>query len=261
MVAFLCLLCFNVFSQQLQVEYYENIIIKKPDELKQLPAHVRKDFEPNRFVYTLTYVDGYSLYKNNDFSKLLNTEEQTTEEILDLGSGEKVTFVGTANESIDKYKVFEKMFFKDYLNRKVYAELYTSEKNQIVDNLFDWNWEITNEEKQISGYTCKKAISKLYGYNYEAWYTDEIPVSSGPEKFDGLPGLILYVHIGATEFIAKSVKIMDSPTTLTQPNFEGKIYTFDELIKKSNSKPVQFKTSITKDSDTSFKRTSVIKFE
>lgn len=243
----------NSFSQKIQVEYFENRIIKNPDEIKKLPISLQKDFEPNRFGYTLTYIDGVSIYENNDFSVLLNTITETTTEEVDLGNGEKMTFVGTYQESEDKYRIYEKKFFKDYLNKKVYAELFTNEKKHVIDNFYDWQWEITGEQKEISGYVCTKAISKINGYHFEAWFTDEIPISAGPEKYDSLPGLILYVNTGAVELVAKSVKLIDTPINIQKPHFTGQTYTFNEIYMKSNStKPqFQFKSLLEKDSNNS----------
>ncbi|MDR3340658.1 MAG: GLPGLI family protein [Candidatus Symbiothrix sp.] len=56
------------------------------------------------------------------------------------------------------------------------------------------NWKLLSDTATISGYFCKKAETFFRGRNYEAWYTPEIPVSAGPWKFTGLPGLIFKVE-------------------------------------------------------------------
>ncbi len=48
--------------------------------------------------------------------------------------------------------------------------------------------------KTILDYQCRKAVCTYRGRNYEAWYCPEIPVSLGPWKFSGLPGLIMSVR-------------------------------------------------------------------
>lgn len=239
----------NSFSQQIQVEYFENKIVKNPEEIKQLPAPARKTFEPNTFSYTLTYVNGISLYENNDFSNLNKIETST--ELVKLANGEEITQVITFEDTSRVFRIFEKKFFKDYLNKKIYAELFVNEKKQIVDNFYDWQWEITNEKKEISGYMCTKAISKINGYHFEAWFTEEIPISAGPEKFDSLPGLILYVNTGAVELVAKSVKFIGNPINLQKPTFTGQTYTFNEVYMKPNTTKPQFKNIIEKDPNNS----------
>jgi len=52
-------------------------------------------------------------------------------------------------------------------------------------------WDITDETKTIMGLKCQKAVSKNKTFLITAWFTKEIPVSSGPSNYSGLPGLIL----------------------------------------------------------------------
>ncbi|MDR2682416.1 MAG: GLPGLI family protein, partial [Dysgonamonadaceae bacterium] len=55
-------------------------------------------------------------------------------------------------------------------------------------------WTIDDKAtKDILGYACRRAECDFRGRKYIAWYSDEIPVSDGPWKFGGLPGLILEV--------------------------------------------------------------------
>jgi GLPGLI family protein len=58
-------------------------------------------------------------------------------------------------------------------------------------------WKIHNDTATIAGYKCKKAACTFRGRDYIAWFTDDIPINSGPYKFGGLPGLI--VEIGDTK--------------------------------------------------------------
>lgn len=55
-------------------------------------------------------------------------------------------------------------------------------------------WQLEEGSRTVAGYTCQKATCHLYGRNYTAWYAPEIPISKGPYKFSGLPGLILQVE-------------------------------------------------------------------
>jgi GLPGLI family protein len=80
---------------------------------------------------------------------------------------------------------------------------YPESKNSIVHRA-SWNtpifwyedevnieWTILPERKQIAGYSCQKAITNFRGRAWETWFTNQIPVSDGPWKFHGLPGMIL----------------------------------------------------------------------
>tara|TARA_B100000686_G_C16585857_1_gene860650 strand:- start:56 stop:847 length:792 start_codon:yes stop_codon:yes gene_type:complete len=58
-------------------------------------------------------------------------------------------------------------------------------------NIF--NWQIETETKEIKGYKVQKAITNFAGRDYVAWFTPDVPISDGPYKFNGLPGLILEI--------------------------------------------------------------------
>ena len=55
-------------------------------------------------------------------------------------------------------------------------------------------WQLENEYQEIAKMRCQKAITKYKGRNWEAWFTTKIPVSDGPYKFSGLPGLVVKLY-------------------------------------------------------------------
>ena len=52
-------------------------------------------------------------------------------------------------------------------------------------------WEITAEIKIIREHQCKKAKAVFMGREWEAWFTEDIPINFGPWLLWGLPGLVL----------------------------------------------------------------------
>lgn len=52
-------------------------------------------------------------------------------------------------------------------------------------------WQLLPDTATILSYSCRKAVCRFRGREWEAWYTPEIPRSEGPWKLQGLPGLIL----------------------------------------------------------------------
>ncbi|MET4076735.1 GLPGLI family protein [Hymenobacter sp. UYCo722] len=57
-----------------------------------------------------------------------------------------------------------------------------------------FDWKITMNKKTIAGHACQQAYTVFGGRIWETWFTREIPVSEGPYKFYGLPGLIVQVQ-------------------------------------------------------------------
>lgn len=92
----------------------------------------------------------------------------------------------------------------------------------IVDeeNLLDW--KINNvDKKNINGYNCKKATVNKFGRNWIAWYTEEIPISDGPYKFHGLPGLILEIYDENKHYIFELLNIKKLKDDYNYVPFEG----------------------------------------
>lgn len=56
------------------------------------------------------------------------------------------------------------------------------------------DWEVDDETQTVAGYLCQKATCKFRGREYTAWFSMDIPVSNGPWKLGGLPGLILKAY-------------------------------------------------------------------
>jgi GLPGLI family protein len=55
-------------------------------------------------------------------------------------------------------------------------------------------WVLSEDTLRIGGTLCNKAMLSYGGRQWEAWYDPSIPVSFGPYKFDGLPGMIYQIE-------------------------------------------------------------------
>ncbi|MGJ7033622.1 GLPGLI family protein [Niabella hirudinis] len=59
-------------------------------------------------------------------------------------------------------------------------------------NIF--NWSLKKDTMRVSGVLCQRAECTFGNRKWIAWFAPSIPVSDGPYKFCGLPGLILEVY-------------------------------------------------------------------
>jgi GLPGLI family protein len=89
-------------------------------------------------------------------------------------------------------------------------------------NIPKYKWKILNELKDIEGYVCMKAETKDTVNNVviHAWFTDKIPVMSGPEGFSGLPGMIL-----ALDFNDDDVNIVATKVDMAPQKASGTTHT------------------------------------
>lgn len=73
----------------------------------------------------------------------------------------------------------------------VYGE-WGDEDGRYNEPLNGIEWEIAEDSiSNILGYECVMATADYHGRRWNAWFTPEIPLSDGPWKLHGLPGLIL----------------------------------------------------------------------
>lgn len=85
--------------------------------------------------------------------------------------------------------------YKDYPIGKIsYKEPLINENYLYEEDKPGFNWEIQDDTLTILGYVCQKAVCEFRGRKYETWFTMELPISDGPWKFSGLPGLILKIN-------------------------------------------------------------------
>lgn len=55
-------------------------------------------------------------------------------------------------------------------------------------------WQMQDSVKTILDYPCQKAECDFRGRHWTAWFAPDIPISDGPWKFGGLPGLIMEAY-------------------------------------------------------------------
>ncbi len=138
------------------------------------------------------------------------------------------------------------VFYYDNISKNVY------ETSQLggIDYLIQYpttyyQWEITNDTKDIDGYICYKAIGKQKiddnfrgkrDYELEVWFSPALPYNYGPEMYFGLPGLVFEAHTRGAKikFVLKSFKIIDNKiVTIEKP--KGKPITVEEHTKVFNN--------------------------
>lgn len=95
----------------------------------------------------------------------------------------------------------------------------------VKDNVRQAKWRITDETRDILGYTCRRANGLVSDSIYVvAFYTDNIRVSGGPELFSGLPGMILQLNIPHENVSWTATKITEgAPAKPITPPQKGKV--------------------------------------
>ncbi len=136
--------------------------------------------------YNLTFADNKSIYKFESWFE----KEKLPE------------FWRTDDKSV---------YFTDFNLNKIYTEkdMIGSVVN-VEDSLRNLDWRLTNENRIIAGFSCKKAVAKIFDSVYVfAFYAEEIMIPAGPASINGLPGAILGLTIPRlfTSWIATKVNV------------------------------------------------------
>ncbi len=97
----------------------------------------------------------------------------------------------------------------------------------IDDSLHAPVWKIGNQIKEVAGYICMKAETEdpIKKQKITAWFAQDIPVSAGPERVNGLPGLILELDVNDGDVIIEATNVTFrtlTPDDLKLPKLKGK---------------------------------------
>lgn len=113
------------------------------------------------------------------------------------------------------------ILFSNYSNQqKVRKVMFMDEEFILEDSLPPIQWKIGQEIRNIAGYSCRKAVGRIYDTVYVvAFYAEEFVVKGGPEGFHGLPGMILQLAIPRynTVWIATKVELAAVDESLIRP--------------------------------------------
>lgn len=98
------------------------------------------------------------------------------------------------------------------------------------------NWNFAEETDTVCGYTCQKAMGEYGGRTWTVWYSTEIPVSFGPWKLCGLPGLVLAARDSEGIHQFKAITFRKSSTPMNLKPYTKTIKTSREQFVNSKNK-------------------------
>lgn len=128
--------------------------------------------------------------------------------------------------NVDNFKGgLEAVVFQNYPTGEMTCTDKISRDNMLyTEPLPQIGWTLCDGTREIIGYDCRRATCRFRGRDYEAWYTEDIPLGIGPWKFRGLPGLILAVNdtgenAGIIRFEATGIRRAQAPVTMADRNY------------------------------------------
>ncbi|MDJ1504277.1 GLPGLI family protein [Xanthocytophaga agilis] len=185
----------------------------------QAPANMPP---PPVFKNQLLFTGQESLYK---------TLEEDNEEEEENNGGMRIKINRPLVEIYTNQKSHQKITQREFLGKQYL----------ISDTLKNIPWQLSDQTKQIQGITCKKATyyNAERKRNLTAWYAENIYLSSGPDGYSGLPGLILELDSNNGEMLATATKIELRKLTkdeLVKAPVKGKPITENEFRKMQDDR-------------------------
>lgn len=185
--------------------------MKHEDFILEIGSDVSKYYSSRRFICDSLYYTTASAreeYTKRTISVLKQTAKarNSSEEYNILNSAP-----GGSCIKIYKNNITDSIYVRDQLSGNNYVE-YREPK-------ITMNWELCDDTIYILGYLCHEAKCFWRGRNYRAWYSEDIPISDGPYKFCGLPGLIMRLEDQGAEYkwdikgfeVSKRLIFLDKP--------------------------------------------------
>lgn len=142
---------------------------------------------------------------------LVETEVET------IGNRTIVTTTTPVFMNFDDY-----ITYKDYQNDTIVS--YESIAGQtahvnIIETMPKIKWQIHQELDSIGELLVQKATGEFGGREYEVWFSKEIPISDGPQKLNGLPGMILKAKSldGRVKYEPKVINLFQGECDIQNP--------------------------------------------
>ncbi len=115
-----------------------------------------------------------------------------------------------------------------HLKKEIFGSIFN-----IKDSIKNIQWKLTNENRIIAGYNCKKAIGIIMDSIYVfAFFSEEFTIPGGPCTINNLPGMILGMTIPRlyTSWIANKVTIKDTIIIIDEPLETKNMFTSKSAI-------------------------------
>jgi GLPGLI family protein len=165
-----------------------------------------------------------SIYKNTKDKKMIEDVEQFSKRFLVTEYMEPSQWeMGTETKKIGQYTCYK-------------ATLVKEDKNIDWGSIFSRRG---NKKKDSTNTKENKPDKKML--TVTAWYTPQIPVSTGPDTYYGLPGLILELNAGRTIMLCTEVAISSKEVLEIEAPNKGKEVSRDEYNKIIKVKTAELK--------------------
>lgn len=143
--------------------------------------------------------------------------------------------------------------FIDNVNRKIIArEAISATCFESEEKKPNYNWSLSADNANVLDYECQNASCNFHGKEWHVLFSEEIPVSAGPWKLGGLPGLIMKAEDedGTHSFEAVQIFMEEAPITFEKYymvkhfTLQGDLVKRYDFVKKSPKQMISLRKSV-----------------
>ena len=142
-----------------------------------------------------------------------NKEWKEDMKLLFSPNASMYTYNNEQSESVNRqwsWRNKDLIFYRNFNNNKTTdLEEILGKKYIIDDTIRVPKWKILNEIKEFADHICMKAetFDPIKNHKIVAWFAQDIPVPAGPERYTGLPGLILGISVNDGDVHLEAIKV------------------------------------------------------
>lgn len=224
-------LCNNLLTAQTtgKIDYEEKVKleIKLDDADEKMLADIPKEHTSQKELY---FTPEVSLYRNGEAAKAKPT---TVNEETEGGPRMIIRMDQSDDKVYCDLKSKQRLEQRDFMSRTFLVE----------SDLNSMQWKLTGNQKMILNYPCQEAVLQDTSKKVVAWFTPAIPVSTGPNGYANLPGIILSVDVdnGKRTIVATKSDLKEFDQSILKKPTEGKKMTKEAFNKMMDEKRKEMK--------------------
>ncbi|HNQ68684.1 MAG TPA: GLPGLI family protein [Bacteroidales bacterium] len=182
------------------------------------------------WVKKIIAVDYMSKSRREQYQYMWGSSSEYTEKSVLVFNSNSYFYEEPVDEESNygySWKTSEYFIFRDKQTNSTYDVIRFQNKLYVIEDSIQYpKWKILNDLKEVAGHICMNAswYDEIKMNNVVAWFALDWPGNFGPERYGGLPGVILEIDVnnGAQVITADKIEFFESDTIINKPAHKKK---------------------------------------
>jgi GLPGLI family protein len=188
------------------------------------------------WIKKLMAVDYLSKSRKEHYQYMWGSSSEYTQKSFLIFNSENTRYEDIKDDDASygySWRAEEYFIFRNIKNNSSYDVIRMLEKLYVIQDSIQYpNWKILNDLKEVAGHICMNAsyYDDVKMNKVVAWFALDWPSNFGPERFGGLPGVILEIDInnGAKVIRAEKIDLYETDTVIEKPTHKKKVKIINE---------------------------------